>query len=59
MNTPTNFATAAVTRTDIEQVVRQARAERAEVIRTAAHDFAAAIKRMVSAVRPQAPHAAA
>jgi len=57
MNTPTNFA--AVSRAQIEQAVRQARAERAEVIRAAAHDFAVAIKRMVAAFRTHAPRTAA
>jgi len=57
MNTPTNFA--AASRAQIEQVVRQARAERAAVIRAAAHDFAVAIKRMVAAFRTQAPRPAA
>jgi len=57
MTTPTNFT--AASRAQIEQVVRQARAERAEVIRAAAHDFAVAIKRAFASFRNQAPRPAA
>jgi NACalpha-BTF3-like transcription factor len=53
MTTPTTFVT---TQADIDRVVRQARAARAEIIRASAHDLTAAIKRLFAALRPQAAH---
>ncbi|HWK95149.1 MAG TPA: hypothetical protein VNR39_06985 [Pseudolabrys sp.] len=46
----------AASRSDMDRVVREARAARAEAIRAGAHNFATAIKRLFSALRPQAAH---
>jgi hypothetical protein len=54
MTIPTNHAFE--TRMQINRVVQQARAARAEALRTSAHNFAAAIKRLFAALRPQAAH---
>lgn len=53
MTTLTDFA---ATRTDIDRVVREARAARAETIRASAHELSVAIKRLFAAFRPQAAH---
>ncbi len=48
------FTTAS--RNDMERIVREARAARAETLRAAGHELTAAIKRLFSALRPQAAH---
>ncbi|WP_168192769.1 hypothetical protein [Undibacter mobilis] len=54
MTIPTNYAVE--NRMEIDRVVRQAQAARAEAIQAAAHDLAVGIKRFFAALRPQAAH---
>jgi hypothetical protein len=54
MTIPTNHAFE--TRMQIDRVVRQAQAARAEAIRATARNFTAALKRLFAALRPQAAH---
>ncbi len=54
MTIPTNHAFE--TRAQIDRVVRQAQAARAESFRAAARDLGIAIKRLFAAFRPQAAH---
>ncbi len=54
MTTHTDYV--AANKANIERVVRQARAARAETIRATAHGLALAIKRLFAALRPQAAH---
>lgn len=54
MTIPTNHAFE--TRTQIDLVVRQARAARAATIRAGVHNLAMAVKRLFTALRPQAAH---
>lgn len=46
----------AVSQADLDRIVRQAQAARAEAIRASAHNFALAVKRLFAAFRPQAAH---
>lgn len=51
---PTNHAFE--TRAQINRVIREAQAARAEAMRASAHNFAAALRRLFAAFRPQAAH---
>lgn len=53
MTTQTTYV--AATQADIDRVVRQARAARAETIRASAHELTVAIKRLFASNRTEAP----
>ncbi len=52
MKTQDRFPTAAITPSAIEAIVRNARAERAEVMRVALLELGASFRRLVAAFRP-------
>ena len=56
MNTEFRFSAATINPDTIEAVIRQARADRAEVIRAAAVRLSALISRLAARIRASHPH---